>query len=52
MGEGQFLLGQSDPTCPLEAKAQLCGQLPQATLAALEAAATPGLPEDFRTILD
>ncbi|XP_029796960.1 telomerase reverse transcriptase isoform X2 [Suricata suricatta] len=34
------------------AKAQLCRQLPRVTLAALEAAATPGLPEDFRTILD
>ncbi|GAB5567402.1 telomerase reverse transcriptase isoform X13 [Prionailurus iriomotensis] len=34
------------------AKAQLRRQLPRATLDALEAAASPGLPADFRTILD
>ncbi|KAK1345260.1 hypothetical protein QTO34_013970 [Cnephaeus nilssonii] len=34
------------------AQAQLCRQLPRATLATLEAAADPALTTDFRTILD
>ncbi|XP_021542783.1 telomerase reverse transcriptase isoform X2 [Neomonachus schauinslandi] len=34
------------------AKAYLCRQLPRVTLAALEAAADPGLTADFKTILD
>ncbi|XP_034854683.1 telomerase reverse transcriptase [Mirounga angustirostris] len=34
------------------AKAHLCRQLPRVTLAALEAAADPGLTADFKTILD
>ncbi|XP_057565963.1 telomerase reverse transcriptase isoform X5 [Hippopotamus amphibius kiboko] len=34
------------------ARARLCRRLPRATLAALEAAADPALPADFKTILD
>ncbi|KAM7147543.1 telomerase reverse transcriptase [Molossus nigricans] len=34
------------------ARAQLCRQLPRATLAVLEAAANPALTTDFKTILD